>query len=113
VTCVEDDRCSPRLKLVAGEARVEDPARPEVPADAVLHPAAASEADSTPAEETTPGGVVAPLPPTTEDVTAGNDAVIHASSDPPGQEGTCEAAAGATEEALERARPLGLPGPAA
>jgi hypothetical protein len=111
--CIEDDRCSPWLKLVAGEAREEDPAHSEVHADAVLHPAAAPEADSTPAEETTPAGVVTPLPPTTEDVTTGNDATIHASSDPPSQGGACEATAGATEEALVCARLLGLPGPAA
>jgi hypothetical protein len=110
---IEDDRYSPRLKLVAGETRVEDPAHPEVPADVVPHPAAAPETDSTPAEETTHAGVVTPPPPTTEDITAGNDAAIHASSDPPSQEGACEAATGATEEALVRARPLELPGPAA
>jgi hypothetical protein len=109
---IEDDRYSPRLKLVAGETRVEDPAHPEVPADVVPHPAATPETDSTPAEETTPAGVVTPPPPTTEDVTAGNDAAIHASFDPPSQEGACEAATGATEEALVRARPLELLGPA-
>jgi hypothetical protein len=110
---VEVDRCSPRLKLVAGETRVEDPAHLEVPADAIPHPAAAPETNSTPAEETAPAGVVTPPPPTTEDVTAGNDAAIHASSDPPSQEGACEAAAGAMEEAPVCARPLELPGPAA
>jgi hypothetical protein len=110
---IEDDRCSPRLKLVAGETRAEDPAHPEVPADVVPHPAAAPETDSTPAEETTPAGVVMPPPPATEDVTAGDDAAIHASSDPPSQEGACEAAAGATEEASVHARSLELPGPAA
>jgi hypothetical protein len=110
---VEDDRCSPRLKLVAGETRADDPAHPEVIADAVPYPAAAPETDSTPTKETTPAGVVTPPPPTTEDVTAGNDAAIHASSNPPSQEGAREAAVGAAEEAPVRARPLELPGPAA
>jgi hypothetical protein len=78
----EDDRCSQWLKLVASEAGAEDPTRPEVPADAVLCLAATPEADSTPAEETTPAGVVMPPPPATEDIIAGNDAAIHVSSDP-------------------------------
>jgi hypothetical protein len=110
---IEDHRCSPRLKLVASKTRAEDPARPEVPADAVPHPAAAPEADSTPAEEATPAGVVTPPPPATEDVTAGNDAAIYASFDPPSQEGARETAAGATEEAPLCARSLEPPGPAA
>jgi hypothetical protein len=110
---VEDDRCSPRLKLAVGGIRVEDPAHPGVPADAVPQPAAAPETDSTPAKESTSVGVVTPPPSTTEDVTAGNDTTIHASSDPPSQKGAREAAAGATEEALVRARPLEVPGPAA
>jgi hypothetical protein len=110
---IEDDRYSSRLKPVAGETRAEDPAHPEVPADIVPHPAAAPEIDSTPAGETTLAGVVAPPPSATEDVTAGDDSAIHASSDPPSQEGACEAAAGATEEASVRTRSLELPGPAA
>jgi hypothetical protein len=102
----EDDRCSQRLKLVASETGAEDPARPEVPAEAVPRPAAAPKADSTPAEETTPAGVVTPPPPATEDITVGNDAAIHASSDPPSQEGAREATTGAMEEAPVRARSL-------
>jgi hypothetical protein len=109
----EDDRCSPRLKLVASETWAEDPARPEVPADAVPHPAIAPETGSTPAEETTPAGVVTPPPPATKDVTAGNDAAIHASSDPPSQEGAREAIAGAMEEAPVHVRSLEPLGPAA
>jgi hypothetical protein len=110
---VEDDRCSLRLELVAGKTRIEDPARPGVPADAIPHPAAAPETDSTPAEETTSVGVVMPPSPTIEGVTTGNDAAIRASSDLPSREGASEAAAGTTEEGLVRARPLKLPGPAA
>jgi hypothetical protein len=52
-----------------------------------------------PAKETTPAGADLSPPPTTEDVTAGNDAAIHASSDPPSQKGTRETAAGETEKA--------------
>jgi hypothetical protein len=110
---IEDDRCSPRLKLVASKARAEDPARPEVPMDDVPRPAATPEADSMPAKETTPAGAVTPPPPATEDVTAGNDAAIHAPSDLPSQEGTREATAGAAEEAPVRARSLEPLGPAA
>jgi hypothetical protein len=110
---IEDGRCSPQLKPMAGKTRAGDPAHPEVPADVVPRPAAAPETDSTPTEETTPAGVVTPPPPATEDVTTGDDAVIHASSDPPSQEGACEAAAGATEKASVRVRSLELPGPAA
>jgi hypothetical protein len=110
---VEDVRCSPRLKLVAGDTRAEDPAHPEVPADAVPHPVAAPEIDSTPAEETASDGVVTPAPPATENVMVRDDAAIHASSNLPGQEGAREAAAGAAEEAPVRVRPLELLGPAA
>jgi hypothetical protein len=110
---IEDDHCSPRLEPVAGEARTEDPVHPEVPADVVLHPAAAPEADSTPAEETTSVGVVTPPPPATENVTAGDEGAIRASSDPPSQEGAREAAAGATGETSVSARSLELPGSAA
>jgi hypothetical protein len=110
---VEDVRCSPRLKLVAGDTRAEDPAHPEVPADAVPHPVAAPETSSTPAEETTSDGVVTPAPPTTGVVTVGDGAAIHASSDLSHQEGVREVAAEAAEEALVRARPLELLGPAA
>jgi hypothetical protein len=110
---VEDNHCSPWLKLLVSETRVKDPAHLEVPADAVPYPAAVPETDSMPAEEITPAGVVTPPPPTTEDVMAGNNTAIHASSDPPSQEGACEAAAGATEEAPVHARPLEHPGLAA
>jgi hypothetical protein len=96
---IEDDHCSPRLELVASEARAEDPARPKAPVDAVPRPAATPEAGSPPAKETTPAGADTPPPPAIKDVTAGNDAAIHASSDPPSQEGTRETAAGATEKA--------------
>jgi hypothetical protein len=110
---VEDDRCSPWLDPVAGKTRTEDPAHPEVPADVGPHPAAAPETDSAPTEETTSVGVVTPPPPATKDVTAGDDAAIHASSNPPSQEGAREAAARATGEASVRARSLELPRPAA
>jgi hypothetical protein len=110
---IEDDRCSPRLEFVASEARTEDPVRPEVPADAVPSPAAAPEDESTPATEITPAGAATPPPPTTDDITAGNDAATHASSDPPSQEGTREAMAGLAKEAPVHARSLEPPGPAA
>jgi hypothetical protein len=110
---IEDDHCSPRLKLVASEAKAEDPARPEVPVDAVPRPAATPEADSMPAKETTLAGANMPPPPATEDVMAGNDVAIHALSDPPSQEGTREAAVGATEKAPVHARSLEPPGPGA
>jgi hypothetical protein len=87
------------LKLVASEARTEDPARPEVPVDAVPRPAAIPEAGSTPAKETAPAEADLSPPPATEDVTAGNDAAIHAFSDPPSQESARETAAGETEKA--------------
>jgi hypothetical protein len=96
---IEDDRCSPRLEPVAGETRTEDLAHPEVPADVVLHPATAPEADSAPAEGTTSVGIVTPPPAATENVTAGNDATIHASFDPPSRESARETAGGATEKA--------------
>jgi hypothetical protein len=110
---VEDDRCSPRLEPVANQTGIEDPAHLEMPADVVPHPAAAPETDSAPAGETTSVGVVTPPSPTTEGVTAGNDAAIHVSSDLPIREGASEAAAGTTEEGPTPARPLELPGPAA
>jgi hypothetical protein len=110
---VEDDRCSPRLEPAAGETRTEDPAHPEAPADVVPHPAAAPEADSALAEETASVGVITPPPPATENVTAGDDAAIRASSDPPSQEGAREAAAGATGDASVSTRSLELPGSAA
>jgi hypothetical protein len=96
---IEDDRCSPRLEPVAGKTRTEDPAHPEVPVDAVPRPAAIPEAGSTPAKETAPAGADLSPPPATENVTPGNDAAIHASSDPPSQESACETAAGETEKA--------------
>jgi hypothetical protein len=96
---IEDDRRSPRLMLVASEARAADPARLEVPVDAVPRLAATPEAGSPPAKETTPARADTPPPPATEDVTAGNDAAIHASSDPPSQDGMRETAAEATEKA--------------
>jgi hypothetical protein len=98
---------------VANETRIEDPVHPEVPADVVPHPATAPGTDSTPAGETTSVGVVTPPSPTTEGVTAGNDAAIHASFDLPIREGAGEAAARNTEEGSVPARPLELPGPAA
>jgi hypothetical protein len=101
------------LKLVAGNTRAEDPTHPDEPADAVSHPVAAPETDSTPAEETASDRDVTPAPPATENVTVRDDATIHASSNLPGQEGICEAAAGAAEEATVRAMPLELLGPAA
>jgi hypothetical protein len=111
--CIEKDCHSPRLEPVASEARVEEPAHPEAPVDAVSSPATAPEADSTPAGEITPAGATAPPPPDAEDVAAGNDAAAHASSDPPSQEGTREAMAEATEETPVHAGSLEPPGPAA
>jgi hypothetical protein len=110
---IEDDRHSPRLEPVASETRVEEPVRPEVPADAVSSPVTAPEVDSTPAGEITPAGAAAPLPPATEDVAMGNDAAACASSDPPSQEGTREVAMEATEETPVRAGLLEPPEPAA
>jgi hypothetical protein len=110
---VEEDRHSPRLEPVASETRVEEPARLEVPTDAVSSPAAATEADPMPAREITPTGAATPPPPTAEDAVMGNDATAHASSDPPSQEGTCEAAAKATEETPVCVGSLEPPEPAA
>jgi hypothetical protein len=109
---IEDDRHSPRLEPVASEARAEEPAHPEAPADAVSSPAAAAEADSMLAMEITPAGAAAPPPPAAEDVTAGNDAAAHVSSDSPSQEGMREASAEATEGTLVHAGSLEPPGPA-
>jgi hypothetical protein len=109
----EEDCHSPRLEPAASEARAEEPAHPEAPADAVSSPATATVADSTPAGEITPAGAAAPPPPAAKDVTAGNDAAAHASSDPSSQEVTREATAEAMEGTLVRAGLLEPLGPAA
>jgi hypothetical protein len=96
---IEDVRRSPRLKLVVGDAGAEDPARPEVLADAVPHPVASPETGSTPVEETAPVGADLSPPPTTDDATAGNAAAICTSPDSPSQGSAREAAAGETEKA--------------
>jgi hypothetical protein len=110
---IEEDRRSPRLEPAASETEAEEPAHPEAPTDAVSSPAVATEADPTPAGEITPAGAVVPPPPAAKNVTAGNDAATHVSSDPPSQEGTREATAEAIEETPAGARLLELPGPAA
>jgi hypothetical protein len=88
----EEDRRSPRLELVASEARVEEPARLEAPANAVSIPAAATEAEPTQAGETA-SAEAATSPPAIGEIAAGDVAAASASSDPPGQEDTREAAA--------------------
>jgi hypothetical protein len=96
---VEDVHRSPRLRFVAGDTGAEDPARPEVPADAVPHPVTSPEAGSTPVEETAPVEADLPPPPATDEAPAGNDAAICASPDSPSQESAREAAVGETEKA--------------
>jgi hypothetical protein len=110
---VEEDRHSPRVEPAESEAGAEESASPEVPADAVSSPATTTEADPMPAREITPAGAAKPPPHAAEDATAGNDASAHASSDPPSQEGTCEAAAETMEEIPVRAELLEPPEPAA
>jgi hypothetical protein len=110
---VEEDRRSPRLEPAVSETKAEGTARLEAPTDAVSSPAAATEADPTPAGEITPAGAAALPPPVAEDIAVGNDAATHASSDPPSQEDTREAAAEATEETPMRAGSLEPPEPAA
>jgi hypothetical protein len=83
----EEDRRSPRLELVTSEARAEEPARPEAPANAVSSPAAATEAEPTQAGETT-SAEAATSPPAIDEIAAGDVATASASSDPPGQEDT-------------------------
>jgi hypothetical protein len=110
---IEEDRRSPRLEPAASETKAEEPARPEAPTDAVSSPAAVTEADPTPAGEITPAGAAVLPPPAAEDVTAGNDAATHASSEPSSQEDTREAMAEATEETPMHAGSLEPPEPAA
>jgi hypothetical protein len=100
------------LKFVAGDTGAEDSACLEVSVGIVPHLAAAPEAESALAEGTILVGVVTPSSPATESVMARDNAAIHASPDPPSQEGTHEVTAGATEEALVRTRSLELPGAA-
>jgi hypothetical protein len=98
---------------VAIKARAEEPARLEAPAGAVPSPAAAPEADSTLARETTPAGATAPLSSAAKGVVVGDDAAAHVSSDLPSQEGTREVTAEATEKTPVRAGSLESPGLAA
>jgi hypothetical protein len=93
----EEDRRSPRLELVASEARAEEPARPEAPTNAVSSPAAATKAEPTQAGETALAEA-ATSPPAIGEIAAGNVAASSACSDPPGQEDTREAAAKMVEE---------------
>jgi hypothetical protein len=95
----EDVRRSPRLKLVAGDARAEDSARPEVLVDAVPHPVASPEIGSTPVEETAPAGADLSPPPDTDDATARDAATVCTSPDSPSQGNAREAAAGEAEKA--------------
>jgi hypothetical protein len=76
----EENRRSPWLELVVSEARVEEPTRPEAPANAVSSPATATEAEPTQAGET------ATSPPAIDEIAARDVAAASASSDPPGQE---------------------------
>jgi hypothetical protein len=93
----EEDRRSPRLEFVVSEARAEEPARPEAPANAISSPAAVTEAKPTQAGETA-SAEAATSPPAISEIAAGDVAAASASSDPPGQEDTREAAAKAMEE---------------
>jgi hypothetical protein len=110
---VEEDRHSSRLEPAASETGAEEPACLEAPAEAVSSPAAATEAGPMPAEEVTPAGAATPPPPIAEDATAGNDATVHASSDPPSQEGTREVATETMEETPVHTGSLVSPEPAA
>jgi hypothetical protein len=110
---VEEDRHSPRLEPATSEAGAEEPAHSEAPADIVSSPATATEADPMPAGEITPAGAATPPPPAAEDAVVGNDAAAHVSSDPPSQEGACEAMAETTKETPVRAGSLEPPEPAA
>jgi hypothetical protein len=108
----KEDRRSPRLESVVSEARAEEPVRPEVPANAVSSPAAATEAEPMQAGETTSAEATTP-PPAIEEIAAGDVAAAHASSDPPSQEDTREAAARTTEETPVRTGSLEPSEPAA
>jgi hypothetical protein len=101
----EEDRRSPRLELVASEARAEEPARPEVPVNAVSSPAAATEADPTQAGEPASAEAATP-PPAIDEIAAGDVAAANASSDPPSQEDMREATAKTMEETPARAGSL-------
>jgi hypothetical protein len=81
----EEDRRSPWLELVASEARVKEPARPEAPANAVSSPAAAIEAKPMQAGETA-SAEAATSPPAIDEIAAGDVIAASASSDPPSQE---------------------------
>jgi hypothetical protein len=83
----EEDRRSSRLELVASEARVEEPARPEAPANVVSSPAATTEAEPMQARETASAEATT-SPPAIDEIAAGDVATASASSDPPGQEDT-------------------------
>jgi hypothetical protein len=102
----EEDRRSPRLELVASEAKAEEPACPEAPANAGSSPAAATEAEPTQAGEATSVEAIT-SPPAIGEITTGDvAAAANASSDPPGQEDTREVAVKMVEEALAPARLL-------
>jgi hypothetical protein len=101
----EEDRHSPRLELVASEARAEEPARPESPVNVVSIPAAATEAEPTQAGETA-SAEAATSPPAIGEIAVGDVAAASVSSDPLGQEDTREAAMKTVEETPVPARLL-------
>jgi hypothetical protein len=108
----EEDRCSPRLELVASEARAEEPARLEAPANVTSSSAAMTEAEPTQAGEA-PSAEAAASSPAIDKIAAGDVAAASASSDPPSQEDTREAAARMMEETPAHARSLESSEPAA
>jgi hypothetical protein len=87
-----------RLAPGEGISRLRPPARPEAPANAASSPAAATEAEPTQAEEATSAEAVA-SPPAIGEIATGDVAAASASSNPPGQEDTREAAVKTVEEA--------------
>jgi hypothetical protein len=101
----KEDRHSPRLELVASEAKAEEPAHPKAPANAASSPAAATEAEPTQAGEATSAEAVA-SPRAISEIATGDIATASVSSDPPGHEDTLEAAIKTMEKAPAPARLL-------
>jgi hypothetical protein len=110
--CAEEGRHSPRLGVVEGEGRTEEPAHLETSARIVSSPAAAAEAGLTRAGEAILTEVVAP-PPIVGEVAAGEVTTADASFDPLGQEDTCEVTVKTTGETPTRVEASAPPEPAA
>jgi hypothetical protein len=101
----EEDHRSPWLELVTSEARAEEPAHPEAPANAASSPAAATEAEPMQAGEAASAEAVV-SPPAIGKIAMGDVAAASASSDPLDQEDTQEVAVKMVEEAPAPARLL-------